>query len=445
MAIVGTPPSDSRGPHHVPEVVSCSRYAWDLGVRHGMAASVARSIAPSIAIVGADPVLERDTARAIADAVLGLTETVDLGGRSGCSRAHLAMYAAVPPSVRGGSFGSRVAERLKIIDVLCRIGIADDRFTAWVAASRNCGSPVRAPSGAPLDRAVPWRAITVVPRGGAAAFLAPMPLTLLQIPLEVRHMLESLGIGTVGEFAALPAPSVAVRSGPFQADYQALARGEGSAKLQPYAPEGAICEELAVGASCVFDTGELLSSQAAVAQLARRIALRLEGRRCGATRLKLQIFAKAGAAGWSRDVLAASPLYAPEQLARVLLPLAVENSEIIRRLRVTVVEENSTASPCADLSVADDSGQLSPIHTVSVESHSQVAARAAASDDRSDSGPTCTTAATTVDPLALVLSTSGALLSLSSVKERGYRRTRRGKQRQFSLAARTQPRLFDQR
>src|SRR5690606_895849 len=101
------------------------------------------------------------------------------------------------------------------------------------------------------------------------------PLSLLAIPTEVQHMLEALGVRTLGEFAALPAPSIAR---PLEADYQALARGESGAHLRPYAPEAPIREDVVVSAGNVLERDGQLGGPAAIALVARRIALRLAGR-----------------------------------------------------------------------------------------------------------------------------------------------------------------------
>src|SRR5690606_16581644 len=99
---------------------------------------------------------ERETVRAIADALLGVARVVDTGGRVGAGGAHLAMYTEVPAKTRGATFGDRLLELLDELGLTARIGIADDRFTAWVAAAH---------SGSSHDE----RGVITVPRGGSAA------------------------------------------------------------------------------------------------------------------------------------------------------------------------------------------------------------------------------------------------------------------------------------
>ena len=207
-----------------PVVQACSRAAWALGIRLGMTALAAHALVPRLLrVVTVDPQLERETVRALADALLGVSPVVDAGGRVGAGGPHLALYCEVPSKIRGTSFGERLLEVLATLGLTGRIGIADDRFTAWVAAVHG-GASVKAVTiagaagaagvagGMGAGRGEPVSdegGVVSVPRGGSAAFLSPRPLSLLAISPEVQHMLEALGVHTLGEFAALPAPSVA--------------------------------------------------------------------------------------------------------------------------------------------------------------------------------------------------------------------------------------------
>jgi nucleotidyltransferase/DNA polymerase involved in DNA repair len=292
VAVVGSgvdlsslnPAVSARAALTSPVVQACSRAAWALGVRIGMTATAANATAPGqLRVVSGDSGLERETVRAIADALLGVSAVVDAGGRIGPAGAHLAMYCEVPSKTRGSSFGDKLVELLATLGLTARIGIADDRFTAWVAAAH--GTPARRADdtkGHPLDDS----GVVSVPRGGSAAFLSPRPLSLLAITPEVQHMLEALGVRTLGEFAALPAPSVAR---PIEADYQALARGDSGQALRPYAPEAPIREDIVLSSN---EGG--VSTSAAIAHLAERVAARLAGRGRGAARLEVTVSGASG-------------------------------------------------------------------------------------------------------------------------------------------------------
>jgi len=391
---------------HSPIVLACSRAAWAMGVRLGMTASAARYVSPELHVVTADSQLERDTVRAIADALLGVSSVVDTGGRVAVGGAHLAMYCEVPSKVRGTTFGERLIELLATFGLAARIGIADDRFTAWVAAAHGAGDapattmtegggavresvdvrraraaraadgarrasssgegsapgiavPEHGEHGEPTDHGVVGtqplpgvpqqrvagrrrgatsprqasagveeRGVVSVPRGGSAAFLAPRPLSLLAISPEVQHMLEALGVRTLGEFAALPAPSVAR---PLEADYQALARGDSGSALRPYAPDAPIREELVAG-----HAGSLFGGASVVQTVARRLALRLAGRSRGASRLDVTVIGDDGER--IVPVAAGRAVSSQHEIIELLAPLFGEGRSSAK-LRVVVVAE----------------------------------------------------------------------------------------------------------
>src|SRR5437764_10121665 len=100
-AVVVTSLGDGKGPLHSPIVIACSRAAWALGARLGMTATAARGLG-DLAIVQIAPAAERETARALADALLGVAPVVDIGGRIG---AGLEMYAGLPPKTPGAALG----------------------------------------------------------------------------------------------------------------------------------------------------------------------------------------------------------------------------------------------------------------------------------------------------------------------------------------------------
>ena len=117
---------------------------------------------------------------------------------------------------RGASrfYGSDEEAALWLLDTLdslgvpdARVGIADGPFTAEHAA-RSTTRP----------------RIEIVPEGGSAAFLSPLPVRLLG-DQHLVTLLQRLGIRTLGEFAALDEDDVAGRFGQHGARLHALAGG----------------------------------------------------------------------------------------------------------------------------------------------------------------------------------------------------------------------------
>ena len=97
-----------------------------------------------------------------------------------------------------------------------RVGIADDPFTAAVAA--ELADPT-----------------CIVEPGGSAAFLAPLPVRLLGRP-ELSDVLVRLGIDTLGAFADLPEADVLGRFGAEGRRAQCLAAGTDERPLAPREP-----------------------------------------------------------------------------------------------------------------------------------------------------------------------------------------------------------------
>jgi protein ImuB len=255
VAIVGAAAPGAGRALAAPVVIACSRAARACGIKLGMTAPTARALAASLSpagdelvVIAAAPDTMAAASCAIAEALLELSPRVDRGGDPRGS--HHAAYVEVPLGMRGASFGARVIGALDAIGMIARVGIADDRFTAWAAASQTSDD----------------QPVVTVPRGGSAAFLAPLPLSLLAIPPEVQHVLAALGVHTLGEFAALPPPSVARA---WDADYQQLARGEGGAALDTYQPEAARSSTPEVGVARASDGFRLTAPITPITQSAQ--------------------------------------------------------------------------------------------------------------------------------------------------------------------------------
>jgi protein ImuB len=111
-----------------------------------------------------------------------------------------------------GLFGDepRLAARLRdaaAVGVEIRVGIAESRIAALAAARLGPGVMIVAP-------------------GGDAAYLAPAPLSLLDLPEETATRLSRWGLRTLGELAALPTAGLFERLGGDGVRLQRLARGE---------------------------------------------------------------------------------------------------------------------------------------------------------------------------------------------------------------------------
>lgn len=157
-----------------------------------------------------------------------------------------------------GLFGEerRIGERLCLAaaerGLAVRVGIAGSRASALFAARWGDG-------------------VTIVSLGEEAAYLAPAPLALLDLPQETARLLDRWGIRTLGELSRLPAPALFERLGANGPRFQALARGEDPRPLSPWAPPRMI--EESVEGDWAMDTLEPIVAH--LADLAGRVCARL--------------------------------------------------------------------------------------------------------------------------------------------------------------------------
>jgi protein ImuB len=200
-------------------VVACSATARAQGIRRGLRRREAQARCPDLAVLGRDADRDARAFEVVAAAVEEITPGVEV------IRPGLVVLAARGPA---RYFGSEevVAERL--VDhvasrarVECQVGVADGVFAAALAARRSA----------------------LVPPGGSAAFLAPRPVTELEMEpgvepdtagadvpgatarAELVGLLRRLGLTTLGDFAALSAADVASRFDAAAVRAHRLARG----------------------------------------------------------------------------------------------------------------------------------------------------------------------------------------------------------------------------
>jgi nucleotidyltransferase/DNA polymerase involved in DNA repair len=418
VAIVSGGPSAS--------VVACSRQAFAAGVRVGMPAYVVRQScaesAPELVIESQDLEAELQLSCALAESLYGISGCVEaehlrregraLGESQGAKPG--TFLAEVPNKMRGATFGGRALELAAALDIAVRVGIADDRFTAWVAA-RHAGQ---------VDEPV-----LAIPRGGSAAFLAPQPLSLLDISLEVQQMLAALGVRTLGEFAGLPAPSVARR---WDLDFQALARGEGGSKLTPIVPQRLVLRE------DVEVCGELGLGEA-VSILAERISLRLSGRAAVATALEVSAQT---AQGLESTALGLVPPLADAQALADLLGRAVGGSAVQRLAVVVTAAQQATAQVDEQGAQPEAGGAALFVLAGSAGSSGPAGPGVGVGEPVVMQASTLGAARSQAPRTGQAIGMSGALLRRLEPEGSSppHRRTRRGKQRR--RIASTQARLF---
>lgn len=235
---------------HANRVVATNAPARAAGVRVGLRRREAQSRCPEVRVVPHDPARDARRFESVVAALATLTPWVEITEPGVCScaargpsryfggdealatlvvRTVLAALARPtdppptdsPPPSFPKSAPSCASEQPNGADFAgeVRVGVADGPLVARLAATQ-----------APVGGTV------VIPPGGSAAFLAPVPLRVLGPHVPDPEMLSTwlqLGLTTLGDVAALPTGAVLGRFGPDGAWVHRLARGLDPQGLHP--------------------------------------------------------------------------------------------------------------------------------------------------------------------------------------------------------------------
>ncbi|GAA1698318.1 DNA polymerase Y family protein [Microbacterium sediminicola] len=228
----GAHPLDPETPIAVVEknlVVACSAAARRDGVRRGLRRRDAQGRCPALTIAPLDPVRDH---RAFSPVVAQIEERVP--GVQVMRPGLCALKARGPARYYGGeSAASHVLlDRMRELGLDgARIGVADGPFTAEQAVriATSADDPVR-----------------IVPEGAAAGFLAPLSVaTLVDTDPDIVRLLSTLGVQSLGAFAAMPEERVRERLGERGVRLRALAAGLDSRAIEPRTPPPELSREIA--------------------------------------------------------------------------------------------------------------------------------------------------------------------------------------------------------
>ena len=276
----------AAGPSPRDVLVAVAAEAAALGVRPSMTAAQARQVAPAVMVRVTPAAAAAAADEALADVAGGFSPRLkrylagevllDAGGlvpRFGSERSE----GEVTPPERGGRGGAGAPGGGKERRGPPREG--------WIAhellrACRRVGLEARAgvASSVGVARVAARRGDAVVVRGGdERAFMAPLPLALLEPPPEAAAMLARWGLATAGELARLARREVGLRLGPAGVALHRLACGE---ETDAFVPDP-IREVLREGVELDDPLGALepflFVTSGILARLAQRLELRGEG------------------------------------------------------------------------------------------------------------------------------------------------------------------------
>ena len=202
LTALGVAPGDSALVLAGGRVAAASEAARAAGVAVGQRRREAQGRCPDVAVLERDESAEARRFEPVAAALEDVTPWVEVSRPGAC-----AFGVRGPLRLLGGE-AALLARTAEVVEAAldaavgpahpgCRLGVADGRFAADLAA-RAAGV---AAAGA-----------LVVPVGGSPAFLAPQPVGVLGRP-DLADVLVRLGLATLGAFAALSVADVVGRFG----------------------------------------------------------------------------------------------------------------------------------------------------------------------------------------------------------------------------------------
>ncbi len=313
--IVGGDPA-ARG------VVSAASYeARRYGVHSAMPLRTAARLCPEGVFLPGRPDRYRELSEqvmAIFGSYTPLVEPISL------DEAFLDVTASITAFGNGESIARRLKERvLAEVGLVVSVGVATNKLCAKVA------SDLRKPD-----------ALVVVPPGGEAAFLAPLPVSRLWgVGPRSQEALRDFGVTTIGQLAAVGEATLRRRFGQHGADLAARARGIDPSPVVPVQAPKSVGHEHTFEHD-VIDRARL---DATLLDLADSVASRLRQHSlaAGAVQLKLryegfETLTRQAPVG--RQVRESEPLYAA---ARALLDQALVAGRGVRLIGLTAISLSS--------------------------------------------------------------------------------------------------------
>jgi DNA polymerase-4 len=253
-------------------VASCSYPARQFGVRSAMPMSQAVKQCPVLLIVPAHHRTYGKVSQQVMDRLHALTPLVE---QLSIDEAFLDVTAQAAPA-------EQIARHLqttinKELSLPCSLGVAANKLVAKIA--NNLGkAAVR--SGSPPN------AITVVPPGQEAAFLAPLPCEeLWGVGPKTATRLRELGMATIGDIARWPETELASRFGKNGRDLSQHAKGIDHRPVEPHRDTKSISQETTFTRD-VRDGDQL---RRVLAEQAEGVSKELKRKRLTATTVKLKL------------------------------------------------------------------------------------------------------------------------------------------------------------
>ncbi|UJA20070.1 hypothetical protein HJD18_07475 [Thermoleophilia bacterium SCSIO 60948] len=301
------------------------------GVRPGIGLSEALARCPSLELVTPDP----DRAEERWEVAVRRLE--EIGAEVEAERPGEAFFSVGALVGLYGGPAPALARAGRALGTAARLGAGPTRLCAQAAARR-----ARARRAAPI-----------VAGRDAERFVAELPITALRDRLPDRwqaaslpETLERLGIGSIGEFAALPAAAIADRFGEPGLRALRIARGE-EPPLRPRRGREEIVASLELGDALAGP-----GLERAIALLVDRLLA--DPARGGRSLRRLRIEVRlAGAGGWRSEIAMRSASADPERLRSAAVAKLAALPGPAERIALRALELGEPPSDQASLGAAD--------------------------------------------------------------------------------------------
>lgn len=313
FAVGGQP--DKRG-----VVASCSYAARAYGIHSAMPMSQAIRLCPQLLIVPANHRAYGQRSKEVMKRLRALTPLVE---QLSIDEAFLDVTSLNQPATTAAKLlqaGIRAD-----LDLPCSLGVATNKLVAKIA--NNVGKAAAQKGEYP-------NAITVVPPGQEAAFLAPLPCDeLWGVGPKTAERLRGLGLMTIGDIAQWPEQDLATRFGKHGYDLARHARGLDERAVETIRESKSISQETTFDRD-IRDGTEL---RRVLREQAQSVAAELRRKRLTASTVKLKL-------RWSdfttftRQTTFTQPTANADQIADAAVRLLNQswNGELVRLVGVGV-------------------------------------------------------------------------------------------------------------
>ena len=257
-------------------VASCSYAARRHGIRSAMPMARALKICPGLIVVSSRHGAYGEVSRQVMQRLRAVTSQIE---QVSIDEAFLDVSDLPEPGVV-------LARRLQgtirnELGLPCSLGVASNKLVAKIA------NDVGKAGAKKIDPPGPPNAITVVPPGQEAEFLAPLPVRALWgVGPKTEGRLAEMGINTIGELAGMPEEELALRFGKHGRDLALGARGIDESPIVTSHTAKSISQETTF-ARDLHERSQLLQTLSTQAESVAR-QLEKAGMDCQTIKLKLR-------------------------------------------------------------------------------------------------------------------------------------------------------------